>query len=108
VSPSDAGSFCRALAERLATASVTVVHRPGASTIQGGEIAWVDAGPAGGLWVMPTASQLAGDEDSPLTLSVYPTTAVAIGAAVHAFLPGGKGQEPAAEAAQSGVTQRPI
>jgi hypothetical protein len=88
VPAADASAFTAALAERTASVSVSVVHRPGATTLQGGEIAWIDCGDYG-LWGVPSAGELAaaGDEDGSYELSVYPTSAVAIGAAVHSFLP---------------------
>ncbi len=52
----DADAFADALVAGGSTVAVRVTHRTGPTTLAGGELAWLDAGPAG-LWQVPTIDQ---------------------------------------------------
>lgn len=47
-----AEAFTSALAEKSATVAVTILYRPEPDLVEGGELAWIDAGERG-LWTIP-------------------------------------------------------
>lgn len=84
---SDVELLVNALTNRVAAATITVVHRPAASVLEGGEVAWVDGGRAGGLWLMPTVDELLAGGDTSLLVEVRPTSTGEIRDIVRSFLP---------------------
>lgn len=86
-----ASAFVVALEHRVSSASVSILHRPQANEISGGELTWLDAGEYG-LWLTPILAGAeindSGDEVEPVPITIEPTTAKWIAEELLSYLPG--------------------
>ncbi|MSO37258.1 MAG: hypothetical protein EXQ69_03290 [Acidimicrobiia bacterium] len=86
-----AAAFVAAIEHRVSSASVSILHRPKAEEIHGGELTWIDCGEHG-LWLTPPLSEVAetadGEALEPVLVTIEPTTAKWIAEELLSYLPG--------------------
>jgi len=92
-----ADAFVTALSGAPTTSTVTILHRPDATHIEGGELAWIDGGD-NGIWLIPIAADEHGTDDDEVdegatagageaAVIIEPTTAGHIGRVLLSYLP---------------------
>jgi hypothetical protein len=82
-SPSSARAFITAVDASVASVSVGVLHRPAETSVEGGELSWID-GVAHGLWTVPILLSAGADDaaaildsDAPATVAPVPASSIA-------------------------------
>jgi hypothetical protein len=88
-----AEAFTSALAEKSATVAVTILYRPQPDLVEGGELAWIDAGERG-LWTIPLPEDEAPAVGQEPPASVSEVTRAELTAQLAGFLPAAGVPEP--------------
>ena len=88
-----AAAFTSALTEKNATVAVTILYRPEPDLVEGGELAWIDAGPRG-LWTVPLPDDEATAVGHDPLAPVSEVTRAELTAQLAGFLPAAGVPEP--------------